>query len=454
MGKITVFPVSRLHEPLRLDVEVENGQIVDAWMSSTLFRGWETIMTGRDPRDAALFTQRICGICSSAHAVAATLAQQQAFGISPTINGQHLTNLIFAADIIQNHLRHFYAVAVWDYVRGPDYAPYTPPPKTDYRLPDKVNAVLLQHIEAGLQKAAHAHEMMAVFGAKAPHQQTILPTGVSEKASVTNILAYRSILEEITAWIETVYIPDVLIIADYYPEYYSMGAGYGNFMSAGMFPVPGTGKRAFASGILKKGSPLDPLDSGQITEEVHFSWYQENAHKNSPYQNLTLPERDKNRAYTWVKAPRYQGHSFEGGPLARAWINGDYRRGISVMDRLVARAYEALKICRLAAGWLEELMPDAPTVQPFTPPSQGEGLGLTDAMRGMLGHWITIKDNKISHYQIITPTTWNFSPRDESGLRGPAEQAVIGTPVADPENLIEAGRIIRSFDPCFSCAVH
>ncbi len=455
MAVQTIFPVTRIHEPLRVDVEVQNGKIVNAWLGAHLFRGMEAMLKGRDPRDAALFTQRICGICSAAHAIAASMAQQQAFDVQPTPTGQHITNLIFAADIIQNNLRHFYMLVLHDYVRGPDMPPYLPRPSvTDYRLPQKVNDELLGHAKEAVIKGVRAHEAMAVFGAKAPHQQTILPTGTTEQASVERLMAYSGILQELTEWVEHVFISDAMTIAEYYKDYYSIGGGYGNFFSVGMFPAPLTGERVFKSGlILNQGQP-EPLDINQITEEIQYSWYKDDTVSRPPVQGRTEPNRDKPEAYSWVKAPRYQDLPLECGPLARGFINGDYRHGVSVMDRLVARARETLKICKLAQGFLQEIVPNTPTFQPYTPPESGAGVGLTDAMRGALGHWMEYKHGKITHYQVVTPTTWNFSPRDSRGARGPVEQALIGTPAVEGAGLVEAGRVIRSFDPCFTCAVH
>lgn len=449
----TIFPVTRIHEPLRVDVDVQGGRVVDAWVSGYLFRGFEIMLNGRDPRDVALFTQRICGICSSAHAVAAAMAQQRAFGVMPTPNGQLLTNLIFAADILQNHLRHFYVLVLYDYVRGPDMPPYTPRISGDYRLPARRNQDLLDHARTGVDMAARAHEMMAVFGSKAPHQQTIMASGVTERATAEHLAAYRSILQELTAWISQVHLADVMTLAEYYPDYYNIGGGYGHFLSYGLFPQLQTGKRAWDAGVVVNKGQTVPLDTAQITEDVKFAWYQDDQAR-QPAAGITAPDRGKAEAYTWVKAPRYQGLPLESGPLARGWVNGHYRRGVSVMDRLVARAQEALQICRLAADWLQQVVPGAPTLKPYTLPADGEGEGLTDAMRGALGHWLRVQNGRVSHYQIVTPTVWNFSPRDSQGLRGPVEQALIGTSVADPDNLIEVGRVLRSFDPCFTCAAH
>ena len=446
----TIFPVTRAHEPMRVDVDIQEGQVVDAWISGLLFRGFEAMLRGRDPRDAALFTQRICGICSSAHAVAASMAQQQAFGVKPTPTGQQLTNLIFAADMIQNHLRHYYMLVFFDYVKGPDMPPYSPRPKGDYRLPIALNSKMLEHAKQGIKMAMRAHEMMAIFGAKAPHQQTILPTGVTEKATGEQIKAYRAILREIHAFVEEIHMEDALTMAKYYPEYYTIGAGYGNLFSYGAFPEAVTGKRAYLPGLIR-GGVGESLDMDSIHEEIRFSWYAEGQGEDKA---LPAPTTEKEKAYSWIKAPRYRGMPLECGPLARGFISGEYTRGISVMDRIVARAAELIALCRLAEGWLEQVVPNTPSNAVYSVPASGVGVGVTDAMRGALGHWFTMEDGRVKNYRIITPTAWNFSPRGEKEDRGPVEQALIGVPIANTDDPVEVGRVIRSFDPCFTCAIH
>ena len=454
MALKTIFPMTRVHEPIRVDVEVQSGRVVDAWIGGMLFRGFEPMLTGRDPRDVSLFTQRICGICSSAHAMAAAMAQQQAFGVQFTPNGHLMASLIIIADLIQNHLRHFYLLALYDYVQGPDMPPWTPRPKGDWRLPKKANDDLLSHAQQGLTMAIRAHEMLAIFGAKAPHQQTILPTGVTQAATAERLIAFRGIALEIKQWLETVHIGDILTIADAYRDYYQLGSGYGNLLSYGMLPGPNNSKLAFPSGVITGKGPTEALDALHIDESTRYSWYRDDKESRRPTEGMTIPDRDKADAYTWLKAPRYKNLPYESGPLARAWMDGDYRRGISTMDRLVARGREAVKLSRLAAQWLELITPGGPTFERYTVPPNCQGIGLMDTMRGALGHWMTVRDGKVSHYQIITPTAWNFSPRDSKGQRGPVEEALIGTPVADTSSLIEVGRVVRSFDPCFTCAVH
>ncbi len=454
MARKIIFPVSRIHEPIRVDVEIEGGRVTDAWISSHLFRGWEMMMIGRDVRDTVLFTQRVCGICSSAHAVADVLALQQATGLAPTVNGQHLINLILAADTIQNHLRHFYLLTLPDYAAMPAMPPWAPSPaKPDLRLPPKTNTALLEHLPAAIRIAACAHELMAMFGAKAPHQQTILVTGVTQQIDADTVKAATALLREIRYFVEGVYLPDTQLLAAYYPDYHAIGKSAGNYISFGMFPAPVTGQRAFKAGVVIGGGPAEQVDANLISEDIRYSWYRE-ASGGQPAAEGTLPDRDKPEAYSWTKAPRYKGLAFESGPLPRAILSGEYRQGIGTIDRIVTRAQETLKICRLAESWLTQLVPGQPTNRPYDLPPSGEGVGLTDVMRGALGHWLKFQGGKITHHQIVTPTTWKFSPRDARGQRGPAEEALVGTPVADPASLVEVGRVVRSFDPCFTCAVH
>ncbi|WP_261179461.1 nickel-dependent hydrogenase large subunit [Anaerobacillus sp. CMMVII] len=155
-----------------------------------------------------------------------------------------------------------------------------------------------------------------------------------------------------------------------------------------------------------------------------------------------------------MKAPRYNNLPFEVGPLARLILSGSYNHGISAMDRTIARALEAKKIAEIMKVLLQQIIPDINLQKKYEIPGTASGRGLVDTTRGALGHWLKINEKKLSFYQIITPSTWDFSTRDNNGFRGVAEEALIGTPIEDPDNPAEIGRILRSFDPCMSCATH
>jgi hydrogenase large subunit len=440
---------------MEIEVEVNNGEVTDVWINSTLFRGFELMLENRDPRDTPLYAQRICGICSTAHAIASALALEDAYGITPAHNGYLIRNLIVGSDFIQNHLRQFYILALPDYARGPDTRPFRPLLPGDYRIPPNIEQAMYDNYWQAAHLSAKAHQMLAIWGAKAPHQQTILPGGVTEKPNAEKINMFISILKDIEKFVEEKYIPDVLTIAQYYPEYYEIGKGYGNLISFGMFPLADNKTCFVKPGLVENFSQVaKTLNYKLITEEVTNSYYQEGDSQAHPYEESTVPDRQKPGAYSWIKAPRYQDKPFEGGPLARLWINGIYNRGISVNDRNIARALELKEIIKGMFNWLGDLNISQRALKRYDPLPDAQGAGIIDTMRGPLSHWVKIKNSRTAHYQIVTPSAWNFSPRDGKNRRGPVEEALIGTPVENLDSFIEVGRVIRSFDPCFSCAVH
>ena len=451
---ITIDPITRIEGHLKVELEIEESKVVDARSSGTLFRGFEIILKGRDPRDAQHLAQRVCGICSAAHASAASLTLESAFRAKPPSNGRIIRNLVAGADFLQSHILHFYLLTALDYFVGPENALFIPRIEGDYRLSRQMNNEYLDHYIKALEIRRKIHEMTAIFGGKMPHHQTSVPGGVTEKPTVDKIASFLWRLREIIDFIENIYLPDVLRIADVYKEYSKIGRGCGNLLAYGGFNLDDQGKeKLFKRGRFTDGK-IEIMDSEKITEDVRFSWYNTKISGKNPRDSDTFPAPGKSGAYSWLKSPRYEGKPYELGPLARMWINGDYRKGISVMDRHIARALETKKIARAMEEWVLQLRPGKGVYTPCKVPKNGEGIGLTEAPRGALGHWIKISNSKIERYQIVTPSNWNCSPRDDRGEPGPLEKSLIGTPVADAENPVEIMRIIRSYDPCIACSVH
>lgn len=398
-----------------------------------------------------------------AHASAGSLALDNAFGIEPPPNGRIIRNLILGSNYIQSHILHFFHLAALDYVKGPDIPPFTPRYEGDYRFPQDVNDQVVQTYLKALQMRRKAHEMTALWGGKMPHQQAIVPGGVSEKPNSQKIADYLYRLKELQNFIDNEYIPTVKAVAGAYPEWWDIGRGCMNMLAYGAFPqeegrdhvkkaklVPA---RVYVRGQYKE------LDPQSITEEVKYSWY-ENGIELAPTAAVVKPDAKKKDAYSWIKAPRYNGEAMEVGPLARLWVmeqkdvKGLGEKAFSVLGRHFARAVEASMISHELEKWVIQLKAGDPVCTPHKIPDTAQGMGLTEAPRGALGHWNNIGHQRTQVYNAIVPSTWNFSPRDDKNQMGPMEQALIGTPVRDPNNPIEVVRVIRSFDPCLACAIH
>jgi Ni,Fe-hydrogenase I large subunit len=481
-------------------------RIASARCQGEMFRGFEAILAGRDPLDAQQIVQRICGACSISHALASIRAQEMAYGIRPSPNGRLLQNLVLAADTLQSHLLHFYQLALLDFVdvaalekhsggderlrglqawlaRGRDAAtnsgewlcaaPLWPRWGGRYLNDPEINATLWAHYAESLQMRRVAHEMGAVFAGRLPHSPSLVPGGCTQSPASERIAGYRQRLQRLHAFIERAWLPDVAALAAAFPEYWQIGVGYGDLLCFGSFELNDRGERLLAAGALV-GGKWEPLDPQAITEDTRFSWFSSPG-KLHPTRGQTSADPHKTGAYSWIKAPRYRGLPMEVGPAARVLVNYHSpqpwagkaqvdqllrrlrvgpERLVSTLGRMACRALEAALLVREAERWLAQLDAHGPPAQEFKRVPSGTGCGLVEAPRGALGHWLAIEGGKIQQYQCVVPTAWNCSPRDDAGQPGPVEKALEGLEVADPEQPIEAGRVVRSFDPCLACAVH
>jgi hydrogenase large subunit len=450
-------PVTRIEGHMKVEITIDTvsakQQIVDARCTGTLFRGFETLLNGRNPLDAPVITQRICGVCPISHGQAAVLALENVSQWLPPTNARLLRNLTLGANFLQSHILHFYLLAALDFVPGPGKAPWTPAWDVDMRG----GLDIMAHFGQALECRRRAHEMGAIFGGKMPSSHAFIPGGFTDTPTDGQIEQFRSHLNALTDFTRETYIQDAEALVGVYGDYLEIGAGCRNLLAYGVFEMDDSyTDRLLRRGYIENDSVQveDNFSDGDITESVKYSWYADETANLSPDAGVTQPSYPKGEAYSWLKAPRFQTKPFEVGPLARMWINGDYQEGVSVLDRHLARAYETLKIAEAMQGWLDKLDVGQEVYDSNFDQYAGVGVGMSEAPRGALGHWIEIVDKKIGHYQVITPTCWNASPRDDQGVPGPMEQALIGTPIEDPDQPIEALRVIHSFDPCLSCAVH
>jgi hydrogenase large subunit len=456
-----VDPVTRIEGHLKVTVSIDTvggtPQVVDAWSTGTLFRGFENVLLGRHPWDAPNITQRICGVCPASHSMAAVLALDHASLVPPPTNAMLLRNLVVAANFLDSHILHFYHLTLPDFVSGPAMPPWQPAWQSDLRIDQTATAQLVANYISALDVRRKAQEMGALFGGRMPHPPIYLPGGVTVTPRPERIAKCRQYVAEIQSFIDQTYLPDVETLASFYDDYYDIGRGHGNLLAFGVF---GSGPDGYSSPLLGRGhlaqgaTTPTSVNTRAIAEQVTYSWYDDTTQNLKPTEGVTTPQYPKTNAYSWLKAPRYDGRPCEVGPLARMMVNGDYTRGISAMDRHLARAQEAAKIASALSGWLDQLDSTKPVQTECTVPTAASGEGLTEAPRGALGHWLRIENSRIGGYQVVTPTCWNASPRDAAGVRGPLEEALVGTPVANPSEPVEVLRVVHSFDPCLACAVH
>lgn len=461
MAAIKVIdPVTRLEGHLKIEVTVDKvkgvQRVVDARATGTLFRGFETILVNRHPWDAQHFTQRICGVCPVSHGMAAVLALDGASHVTPPANARIMRNLVLGSNYVQSHILHFYHLAVQDYIDGPGMPPWQPSWRVDKRIDPATTGTLVNHYVMALDMRRKAQEMGALFGGRLPHPPAYIPGGFTTTVRTERISKFRSYLDELLPFVQGVYINDVELLSTVYKDYFGIGQGPGNLLAYGVFDLDSTGRnKLLRRGRTTSGSNrVQSVDLNAITEQVTRSWYADSTNNLKPSSGSTIPQYPKKNAYSWLKAPRYEGRPYEVGPLARMRVNGDYDGGVSVMDRHLARAYEALKVGNALSTWIDQLQVGGPVVTRSRVPESAESYGLTEAPRGALGHWLRIADGKIAGYQVITPTCWNASPMDSFGHHGPIEEALIGTPVQKIDEPVEVMRVIHSFDPCLSCAVH
>lgn len=535
-GPVVVDPLTRIEGHLRIEVEVEKGKVKDVRSCGTLFRGLEMILKGRDPRDVQHFTQRTCGVCTYTHALASTRALEDAiFNASHKdipANATYIRNLVLGQLFLHDHIVHFYHLHALDWVDvtsalqadpskaaslansissrptkaedlravqdklkafvasgqlGPFTNAYFLGGHPAYYLEPEANLVATAHYLEALRVQVEAARGMAVFGGKNPHPQFLVAGGVTCYDALTpeRIKEFEEIYKKTAAFVRDVYIPDLLLVAGAYKDWAGIG-GTHDFMTMGDFPKAG-GERKLESRWLKPGiiynrdlAHVQDFDPTKISEHIRHSWYDGDKADN-PYDEKTEPKfthmGDKDR-YSWLKAPRYDEHSTETGPLACVLVN--YAKGnpdikplvdmvlqklsvgpealFSTLGRTAARGIETLAIANKMASMLEEfkdnIRSDKQIVEDLEVPQESKGVGFVEAPRGGLSHWIRIEKGRVGNFQLVVPTTWNLGPRDANNVLGPCEEALMGTPIADPMRPVEILRTVHAFDPCIACAVH
>jgi len=569
MSRLVVDPVTRVGGQMRIEVEVEQGFVTDAWSSGTMFRGIEGILRGRDPRDAWLFAERVCGSCTGVHALASVRAVERALGVAVPRNARLVRNVLAGSRHAQDHAIGFYRLHALDWVDARAAATADPAataalagrlsswPKNTAAyfasarerlagllateqagplangwwghpactLPPETGLMVMAHYLEALDWRRRVTRIQTILGGKDPHPQAfvvggmvvsppwggpdrplpgehpIVPDTVMPRALGPGGMAeLATLLAEVRSFVDEVYLPDVLAIADHHRDWLGIGAGVESYLAFGEYPeddsvlprlfLPG-GRVMF--GNLARVEPVQAAAIGETVAHAHYvdgagdePRHPTEAHARPRYAGPRPPVTtlENVERYSWVKAPRYSGEPLETGPLARmlvAYAEGrdEARAAVNsalvrlgggqevlsgTIGRLVARAVEASVVAGRLEGWLRDLassmaggdlaLADITSWDPASWPRVARGWSLGEGAKGAVGHWVTIEDSRIAAYEIVDASTWNISPRDERGIRGPLEAALVGTPLADPARPVELLRTVHSFDPCAACAVH
>ncbi|WP_126444279.1 nickel-dependent hydrogenase large subunit [Sulfuricystis multivorans] len=482
MTRRIVGPFNRVEGDLEVTLEIEGGRVAAAFVNAPLYRGFEQILEGKAPLDALVFVPRICGICSVAQSAAAARALADAAGIAPPSNGRLAANLTLAIENLADHLTHFYLFFM------PDFAAAEYAGASWYA---EVSAQFgAQSGQAGRQAlAARARFMqaMGLLAGKWPHTLAVQPGGTTRPLAESELFRLQRIVREFRAFLEarlfgspleTIAGLDgqtalerwrrqdragdlrfFLELADRL-DLWSLGQSGARFLSVGAYDEEG-GKCLFAPGTWYEGRVL-PFDPSQVREDLSHARYASAQTAQRPEEERTVPLYDKPGAYSWCKAPRLGGEICETGALARQLVDGQPlvgdivgRRGAGVGARVLARLLEFARVVPALQRWLDAFDPEGAwcTAAPLAENCLGKGF--VEAARGALGHWLTVHQGRIGGYQIIAPTTWNFSPRAADGRPGALEQALVGLPVPEQGRVpAVVHHVVRSFDPCMVCTVH
>lgn len=485
MSRLLVGPFNRVEGDLEVSLEIKDSRVVTAQVNAPMYRGFEQILRGKRPHDALVYVPRICGICSVSQSVASARALADMGGIRMPPNGQHVTNIILATENLADHLTHFYLFFMPDFTR-PTYAQRTWHAEAHRRFDPTTG----EHVRGAIAARQRWFTMLGTLAGKWPHTQSLEPGGSSravQAAEATRLLSrvreFRRFLEHqlFAAPLETIAaLSSEAALWDWQAQAPShgdfrffleiardtslatLGPGPGRFLSYGAYPQP-DGDFAFARGVWHADqNALAALDEQAIREDSTYAWLADTGGPRHPRSGLTVPVADKPGSYTWNKAPRLAGQVVETGAIARQLADGHplvrdvvARYGGSVYTRVLARLLELARVVPKMEEWLTQLRPYEPFCVVSTLPDQGVGVGLSEAARGSLGHWLVANQGRIENYQIIAPTTWNFSPRDAEGTPGALERALEGAPVLAGETTpVAVQHIVRSFDPCMVCTVH
>lgn len=478
------IPVNRVEGDLDIYIKIENSKIVDVKSKGTLYRGFENILRNKAAMDSLVITPRVCGICSTSHLLAAAKALENAFDITPPAQAVRLRNLSLLAECIQSDMRQTFLMFMSDFASEyyKEYSFYDDALK--YYEPFK--GIMAKEV---LDSTKNILKVIAIIGGQWPHTSHIVPGGVVSIPSDLDLLSIKGRIYDFKRWYEKSVlctnfeefekissIEHLEAFCDKYKDsqiahftkiakqvnLFEIGKTNYGYIGYGCVDNPLNPNETLIQSGFSDGESVIEFNQLNITEDTSYSWFDDSMPLH-PFEGETIVNYKKSEAYSWAKAPRYSFTPVQTGPLSDEIINKNdlfidliEKYDDSVYVRQLARIVRPIKYIRYMEQMISELIENIGETLYEEPRKldNGSGFGLTQAARGALGHWVTIKDSKIEKYQIISPTTWNGSPKDKDENFGPWEKALLGLEIKDLDYLMEVGHVIRSFDPCLVCTVH
>ncbi|HKN69537.1 MAG TPA: nickel-dependent hydrogenase large subunit [Terriglobales bacterium] len=403
-NRITIDPITRIEGHLRIDVEVDNNAVSNAWASCTMWRGIENIVRGRDPRDAWLFTQRFCGVCTTVHAMASVRSVEDALKLEVPLNAQYIRNLILIAHALHDHIVHFYQLSALDWVDilqipkadpvataklAESLSPWTRNSKTEFKaaqdrvkavaasgqlgifmngywghpamhLSPEVNLLAFTHYIQALEYQRKALQVVGILGGKTPHIQNLTVGGVANAIDLDSTSALdmdklemiRVLLDQVVRFVNEVYFVDVCAVAALYPEWFKIGKGVNNYLAVPDLPLDSAGSAYDLPGgyimngniagvhSFKTASDKDFRDG--VSEDVAHAYYHGDKPLH-PWKGVTDPDFtgwDGDQKYSWVKAPRFNGAPMQVGPLAQVLVG--FAQGHPLTKKYAGKAIETI----------------------------------------------------------------------------------------------------------------
>jgi len=488
--------LNRVEGDMEVRLELEGQTVTDAWCVGTMFRGFEQILVGRDPGDALVITSRICGICTTSQLYAAASALETAYQAPIAPNGTRIRNLCLMAESVMSDARHTFLMFTPDFCN----AAYR-----DHPLYSRVMELFEPPFRGRLaaETVESTKRILAIviaFGGQWPHSTYMMPGGITCSLDESKLAECDAAIDEYVQWYERSVLgcscEEWLALQDAedfeawleLPAHREsalgvftrfgrsiglpqLGAGSPHLLSAGCYYDPERWQPPFSErpclhpGGFYDGERgvIEPFRQELVSEHLRYAKLVDPGAPRHPWDSETLPDATENEAYSYAKATRYGEHVVQLGPLADLVLAGDplirslfdsegpttWLRQFTRLHRPVATLEAMRETVRALRADIDE-----PTFLRSEARPDGDGFGAINAARGTLGHWVRIRDGKIANYQVITPTAWNGSPRDDASRRGHWEESFVGLDIKDLDNPVELFHIVRSHDACLVCTVH